>query len=214
MSLVIAEVHLLKPHVPPQRNAGAVRLLPCPADGFPAGGRHRSQADFSLVRLRGLRHHVKHPFRARERRQQEIALLGELIDRRGGLPHEYQIARQAADIGHPVHRHNPAENGHNRIVDIGNADDRRYHRRRKRLCTGPGPAQRLVFGAEGLDIRLLVVKDLYHLLAVHHLFDIAVQISSTGLLSGVIGFAAPAAEADIQKHRRIAHHHDQRQPPV
>ena len=59
-----------------------------------------------------------------------------------------------------------------------------------------------------------MVKDLDHLLAADHLLDVAVHVAQGGLLGGVVGGAAFGAEPDVQEHGRVAHHHDEGQPPV
>ena len=211
----------MEPHVPPQGHQGAVRLLPGPAAGlFGAGsqgdplapGVH--QADPAFVHLGGQAHSLKDALGAGHGRQQEIALLGELVDGHGRLPDKHQIAGQAADVGHAPQGHQAAHHRHNGVVDIGDADHRRHHGGGVALGPGARLAQGLVFGLENAQVGRLVVKDLDHLLAADHLLDVAVDVAQGGLLGGVVGGAALCAEPDIQEHGRIAHHHDQGQLPV
>ena len=59
-----------------------------------------------------------------------------------------------------------------------------------------------------------MVEDLDHLLARHHLFNIAVQITQCPLLLVVVGLASLSAIADIEKHDHIAYRYYQGEPPV
>ena len=59
-----------------------------------------------------------------------------------------------------------------------------------------------------------MVEHLYHFLPAYHLFHIAIQLAQAGLLACEIGLAARPAVADIPKHGRITHHHQQGKPPV
>ena len=59
-----------------------------------------------------------------------------------------------------------------------------------------------------------MVKDLDDLLPADHLLNIAVHIAERGLLGRIEPGAAPGAVPDIEEHRRIAQHHNQRKLPV
>ena len=181
---------------------------------FPAVFVHPHQADAALVYLRLQVHGLEHPLRTGHRRQQEVALLGELIDRGRGLPHKDQVACKAAHVGQPLQRHDAAQHRHNRVVDVGDGDHRRHHRRRIGLRAGASLAQRLVFLVEGFEVCRLVVKNLDHLLPGHHLLDVAVQVAQALLLHGVVGLAALSGKAHIPEHHQIADGDDQRELPV
>ena len=66
-------------------------------------------------------------------------------------------------------------------------------------CGGPH------FLPERSQVGLLVVEDLDHLLPAYHFFNIAIQLTQTGLLlGGIVGAAPFAAEADVKEHGGIA----------
>ncbi len=99
MALVVAEAHIMEAHIPPQRNQCALRLLPGPAAGlFIAGGEGAlflpriDQPDLALVHLGFQAHGLEDALGTRHGRQQEVALLGELVDGHGRLTDEHQIA--------------------------------------------------------------------------------------------------------------------------
>ena len=199
---VVGKVDLFKPHVAAQRRQHTVLLPPGPAvaacvGSFPAVFVHPHQADAALVHLRLQVHGLEHPLRTGHRRQQEVALLGELVDRGRGLPHKDQVACKAAHVGQPLQRHDAAQHRHNRVVDVGDGDHRRDHGGRVALGPGARLAEGLVLLPELPEALRLVVEHLDHLLAGHHLLDEAVQISQAGLLLGVVGLAVGPAEADI-----------------
>ena len=95
---IIAKVHFPKAHVSPQRHQGSVFSAPCPLLLCPIG--FDVNPLFVLFRLLG--HGLEYPLRACQGGQQKISLLGELIDRRGGLPDKHQIAGQASYIRHAL----------------------------------------------------------------------------------------------------------------
>ena len=221
VALVVAEADVVEPHVPPQGDQGAVRLLPGPAARlFPAGGEDAvffpdvHQLDLAFVHLGGQAHGLENPLGARHGRQQQVALLGELVDGQSRLPHKHQIAGQAADVGHPVQHHQAAHHRHDGVVDVGNAHHRRDHGGGVALGAGARLAEDFVLLPEHPQVLGLVVEDLDHFLAADHLFNVAVDVPQGRLLGGVVGGAAAGAEPDVEEHGRIAHHHDQGQPPV
>ena len=59
-----------------------------------------------------------------------------------------------------------------------------------------------------------MVKDLDHLLARDHFLHVGVQLAQAGLLAGVVGAAAPGGVVDVPEHGNVAHHDQQREPPV
>ncbi len=218
---LVAEVHVLKAHIPPQGRQGAVRLLPGPAARlFRAGGQaaaallHVDQDGSALVHLAVLVHDLEDPLRAGQGGQQEVGLLGELVDGHGGLAHKDQIAGQAAHVGGAVDGHDAAQHRHNGVVEIGDGDHRGHHGGRIALGPGARPAQGLVFLPELLQAGPLVVEHLHHLLAGHHLLNVAVQLTQGDLLPGVVFLAPLPAEADVAEHDHIAGRHHQGQPPV
>ena len=208
VSRLVAEVHMLKAHIAPQGNILSRRLMPGPA--LPC----LFQTYGSLINLGGLIHNLKDTLGTCQRSQQEVALLGKLIDGRGGLTHKDQIAGQTARVGHPFQGHNASQDRDNGVVDIRDGHYRRDHGSSIALGSSTCPAQGLVFLVKNLHAGLLVVEDLYHFLSVDHLLDITIQIAQTGLLFGVVSPAAAAAEADVGKHGRITHNHHQGQLPI
>lgn len=84
----------------------------------------------------------------------------------------------------------------------------------KAWAPGSRFSERLVFLPEALHIFFLMVKDLYHLLAVDHFLNIAVQLSQAFLLHGIIGLAPLAAETDVEEHRPIAYSNNKGKLPV
>ena len=218
---VVAEVHVLEPHVAPEGHQRPVRPLPGPQAGlFPAGHQAVSllpdadQIRGAVVHLRRLVHGGKDTLRAGQGRQQQVGLLGELVDGQGRLPDKDQIAGQAPHIGGPLQGHDAAQHRHDGVVDIGDGDHRRDHGGRITLGPGARLAEGLVLLPELPEALRLVVEHLDHLLAGHHLLDEAVQISQAGLLLGVVGLAVGPAEADIAEHGGIPHRHHQGQLPV
>ena len=213
---LIAEVHLLKAHIPPQGRQAAVRPAPRPAAGFFGAGGHGSalllhvdQLHLPLVGLRRLL-----PLRSGQRGQQEVALLGHLVDGHGRLPDKDQIAGQAAHVGHALQRHDAAQHRHKGVIDVGDADHRRNHGGRIALRAGARFPQGLVLLPERPQAFLLVVEHLDHLLPGHHLLDIAVQLPQAVLLLLVIGLAPPPTEADVEEHEDIKHRHDEGKLPI
>ena len=102
----------MEPHIPPQGHQLPVRLLPGPASGLVGAGGQDAvlflrvhQADLTVVRLGGQVHGLKDALGAGHGSQQEVALLGELVDGHGRLPHKDQVTGQAADIGHAGQGH-------------------------------------------------------------------------------------------------------------
>ena len=212
---------MLKPHISAKRDQLPVRLFPCPAfclfsagDQFAVFFLYIHKLNFSVIRLGGLAHRLEDALCTRQRRQQEIALLGELVDWHSGLTHKYQIAGKASHVCLAVYRHNASQNGYNRIVDIGNAHHRWDHRCRVALCACPRFAEAFVFPAERFQVFSLMIEHLDNLLPADHLLDITVQIAQAFLLLLEICLAAFPAVTDIQEHTDIAHNRNDRQPPV
>ena len=206
---LVAEGHVVKADIPPERNFRAVGLAPGPAALLLL-----HQPDLSLVHLRCLVHGLKDPLGAGQGGQEEVALLGELVDGQGRLAHEHQIAGKAAHIGEALHGHIATQGGHDGVVDIGDAHHRRDHGGGIGLGAGARLAQGLVLLPEAAQVLLLVVEHLHHLLSGHHLLNIAVQVAQVGLLLLIVGLAPLSAVPDIEEHGHIAHGHHQRQLPV
>ena len=223
---LIAKVHVMEPHIAAQRHkghVGAAAVAPGPAaacavrrgDQRPAGGfLHGHEVDGALVGLGRFLHGGEDTLGARQRRQQEVALLGELVDGHGGLAHKDQIAGQAAQVGPALHDHKAAQHRDDRIVDIPDADHRRDHGGGVALGAGTGLAQFFVAGGKALQVGLLVVEHLDDLLPGDHFLDIGVEFTQAALLPGVVGAAAAGTEIDIPEHGGIPHQHHQRKLPV
>ena len=170
--------------------------------------------DLALVRLWGKLHHAEHALRAGKRREHEVAELRELVEGHGGLAHEHQVRGKAAHVGLAGDRHSRAEHGDDGVVDVADYDGAGHHGEGVGLRAGPRAAQVLVEAAEAREVRALVVEDLHDLLAGHHLFHIAVQRAERGLLRGEVALGAPAREARVQHHDRIARERHEGEPPV
>ena len=110
--------------------------------------------------------------------------------------------------------HQAAQNGHNRIVEIGNGHNGGHHGGCVALGSRAGPAELVVLLLKFPQAFRLAVEHFYHLLAGRHLLDVAVQVAQAGLLLGVIRFAPLAAEADVEEHDYVAHGCDQGKLPV
>ena len=102
---------MLKTNVARQGDKGVVssffvRHLPGPEAALPAAFAeaairlllHTAQRHGSLIHLRLLVHHFKDALRAGQCGQDEIHLLGALIDRHGALPDIDQVGSQASDV--------------------------------------------------------------------------------------------------------------------
>ena len=142
---------------------------------------------------------IKDPLRAGQSRQQEIALLGKLVDRQRSLPDKHQITGQASHIGHSLQRHNSAQNRHDRIIDIGDADDGGNHCRCIALRSGPCLTQSFVFFLrKPFQIGVLMVEYLDHFLS--RLPSLQCNRPDPPELSCwlcIVRFAAFAAELDV-----------------
>ena len=189
---VVAEGHAIKAHIPPQRHPGTVSLLPSPA-----AVRVPHQVHGAFILLGQLVHDGEHPLGSGQCRQQEVALLGELVDGHGGLTHKHQVAGKAAHVGKPLHGHITAQRRHDGVVDVGDAHHRRDHGSGVSLGAGTSLAQGFVFLLEAAQVFPFVVKDLDHLLTGGHLLDVAVQVAQMGLLLSVVAFAAAGAVPDV-----------------
>ena len=221
----VAKADVVEPHIAGQRlgrHIGAAAVTPGPTAGlFGAFGQgavgvfpHADQLHRALVDLGALFHDRKDTLRARQRRQQKVALLGKLVDGQGCLAHKHQVACQAAQIGPAPHNHQAAHHRNDGVVDVTDTDDSGDHRGGVALGTGAGLAQFFVAGGKGGHVGLLVVKDLDHLLARDHFLHVGVQLAQAGLLAGVVGAAAPGGVVDVPEHGNVAHHDQQREPPV
>ena len=126
---LVAEGHVLKAHIPPQgdrRLRMPQRPLSPQAQARPPARVHQ-RGTCALVHLRRLVHGLKDPLGAGQGGQEEVALLGELVDGQGRLAHKHQIAGKAAHVGQALHGHHAAQHGHDGVVDIGDAHHRRDH---------------------------------------------------------------------------------------
>src|SRR5699024_5738403 len=105
----VAEGYVVETHVALQGNKRRFRsggISPCPEFGMFFAGResavavfpHIDKFDGSFVRLRFLFHGVKNTLRSGESCQEEISLLGKLIDRHCGLADKYQVDRKSTRI--------------------------------------------------------------------------------------------------------------------
>ena len=206
LAVLIAKIHIFKANIAPERGACAVFAQPVPALAVLG----LNQTHRSVVNLRLLAHDPEHALRAGQRRQQEVGLLGKLVDGHGRLTHKHQIAGQATHIGQPAQGQQTTEHSHDCIIDVGNGDDGRNHCGGIALGALAGFAQGLVADVELLEGRILVVKDLDHFLPGDHFFYIAVQLAPAFLLDAIKRLAAFAAVTDVEEHRRITHHHNQR----
>ena len=97
----------MEPHIAAQWLQRYVRvggITPGPAAGDLGAGSqgavgvltHVHQLYRALVNFGRLLHGGKNTLGTGQRRQQEVALLGKLVDGQGGLAHKHQIAGQAA----------------------------------------------------------------------------------------------------------------------
>ena len=170
--------------------------------------------DLALVHLGRKLHNGKHALRAGKRREHEVAELRELVEGHGGLAHEHQVRGEAAHVGLAGDRHHRAEHGDGGVVDVADHDGAGHHGEGVGLRAGPRAAQVLVEAAEAGEVRALVVEDLHDLLAGHHLFHVAVQRAERGLLRGEVALGAPAREARVQHHDRVARERHEGEPPV
>ena len=221
----IAKADVVEPHVAVQRlerDVGAAAVTPGPAARAPGalGQRtvvvfpHADQLHRALVDLRLFLHDREDTLRARQRRQQEVALLGQLVDGQRRLAHKDQIAGQAAEVGPAPHDHEAADHRNDRVVQVTDADDGGNHRGGVALRAGAGLAQLFVAGGKGGHVGLLVVEHLDDLLPGDHLLHVGVQLTEAGLLARIKGAAALCRVVDIPEHGNIANDDQQREPPV
>ena len=168
----------------------------------------------AVVHLGRLMHHGEHALRAGKRREQEVRLLGELVDGHGRLPHEHEVAREHAHVRPAVDGHPAAEHRHDRVVHVADGHDRGHHRGRIRLRARARHAQALVLLAEGEKVGVLVVEHLHDLLPAEHLLDVPVELAEHPLLPLVERAALLRGVPDVGEHADIAQHHDERELPV
>ena len=183
-------------------------------EGTVGGLPHRDKIHRACIHLGVLLHGGEDTLGTGQGGQQEVALLGELVDGHGGLAHKDQIAGQAAQVGPALHDHEASQHRDDRVVDIPDTDHRRDHGGGVALGAGAGLAQFFVAGGKALQVGLLVVEHLDHLLAGDHLLNVGVQFAQAALLPGVERPAVFGAEVNIPEHGGVAHHHQQRQLPV
>ena len=177
-------------------------------------GAYPYQSDVPLVHLRGFVHQVEDSLCAGQGAQQEVALLGQLVQRHGALTHKHQVGAQAAQIAVAGQHEQAAHAGCHRVVHIGKAYHRGHHHARIAGGGGARFAQGFVQQAEPLKILRLMVEHLFHLLTGHHLLHKAVQFAKVLLLLGEIVFAALAAVENKGGHGRQKRNHDQGKPGV
>ena len=218
---VIAEVHVLKPHVAPQLRQGAVGLLPGPVAGAAVRLRqgiavlqHPHQGGAALIRLGVGVHHGKNALRAGYGGQQGVHLLADLAHRLGHLLDIQQVRAQGADIEHTGDGQQAAHAAGDGVVDAGEVAHGRHHGPGIGLGHGGGVAIGAVAGGELVQGLLLMVKDLDDLLTLDHLLNVAVETAQGRLLLLEAGAAAAAHALHHQEHQPQEHEGDQRQRPV
>lgn len=108
----------------------------------------------------------------------------------------------------------PPTHAENRIVKIGKADDCRHHHARigQRLCRCL--PQRFISPAELFEILILVVKNLFHLLASHHFFHKAVDASQMLLLGQIVFFTPLSVKLDEKEHQQQKADDNQGKPEI
>ena len=195
---------------------------PCPEAGTFLAGDQSAPAVFadvdkldgSFIGFRRDLHSVEDPFRSGQSRQEEISLLGKLIDGHGGLAGKDKITCQTSDVRQAEDHHDSSYHGDYCIINIRNAYYCRDHGGGVPLGALAGFLQIPVFFREFLQIFFFVVKDLYHLLARHHFFNISVQFAEISLVAVKIKFAFSGTVADIKKHSPISQDNEKGKSPV
>ena len=218
---LVAEVHVLEPDVPAQGAQLAFGTAPGPFAGlaaglaqFTAGLLDAHEDGPALVRFRPLIQDLENALGPGEGGEKEVRLLRELVYRRRRLADEHQVTGETARVRHAAQCHDAAQDGHDGVINIRDADHGGDHRRGVALRAGTREPERLVFLLELGHGSVLVVKDLHDLLAVDELLNVAVQLSEAGLLTVVVHLAPLPAEADVEKHRGVADGDDEGEPPV
>ena len=172
------------------------------------------QAHDALVHLGLHAHHGEDALRAGQRREQEVALLRELVERRRCLAHEDEVARERPHVHRPAHGEQRAHDGDDGVVDVAHAHGHRHHRGRVGLRRRPRLAQALVEPAEAREVGGLVVEDLHDLLPRDHLLHVAVEPAQLVLLAREEPPAAPAREPNVERDGGVARHRNEREAPV
>ena len=208
--LVVAEDHMVEPHVSPKGDQGAVGLQPGPGVGVPVNPgkgpglvlRRPDQADLALVGLGGGFHNFKDALRTGHGGEDGVYLLGYLGDGLAHLAGVLEEGRQAPQVAVPNGQKAPHAAGDG-VVDIVQVPHGGHHHAGEDL----GPGGRVPVGLVApLEARLglrLVVEDLDDLLALNHLLDIAVDLPQGLLLAGkVTAGAGPDGLNHPQHHRQ------------
>ena len=219
----VAKNHVMEAHIPPQQSQRMIpRILPGPASGFADAFFYgtlgsllcRSENHMALIFLRLFLHHAEDPLRPGHGGQHKVGLLSKLIDGHSRLADKDQIAGQAAYIRQAVDGHDPADDGYQGIINIGNTHHHGNHGAGEAHCFDAGLPQLFVSVPEGFQIGGFVVEDLHHFLTGDHLLHVAVQLSQMFLLLVKIVFALFGTVADVQEHGRVPQNHQKGQPPV
>ena len=77
-----------------------------------------AKGDLAFINLRFLIHHLKDPLRAGEGGQEEVDLLGKLVDGHGALAHVHQIGSHRSQIRQPGKGEEPSHAGGDGVVYI------------------------------------------------------------------------------------------------
>ncbi len=193
----IAEIHVVEHHPALERLIGGgvlglVVMLPRPDAGAPrAFGERAVRPRFGVHQLHIARvgfgrfvHHCKYTLRAGQRHNDGIELLRDLRNRlikafvelqKRGKPAQ----RKAADAKDGKQR---ARNGRERIADVAEVAHHGHQDIRKAVGVVGAVEQLVVQRVKARGVFRFAAKHLYHLLALHHLFNVAVHRAQAALL--------------------------------
>ncbi len=224
LALFIAEIDIEEPDIAAQLCVGGIAVRPgdLPGPVMGAGGRFGDRAvggnlgvdqgDIAVVLLRRLIEKRKDPLCTGQRHDDEVELLGDLADglveglaqlqKRDDGAEGHHIDAEQGDIGDAAQCNDGAHDGENDILQVAQI----HHDGHQNIAVGVGAggvlAQVLIDPVKALLGLFLMAEDLDDLLAVHHLFNVAVDSADGPLLGAKIAGAVAGDMPHCQKNQR------------
>ena len=215
LALLISKVHMVKAHIARQLHIleGTVllRYLPGPQVGMLVGlmegtilvEGHIHQSHGAVVLLGRLIHQIKDTLGAGQSHDHRVELLGDLADGVGqalGQLEEGSDDAQGDAGANAAEGQSTAGHGDDDILGIADIDQDGHEDVGVLIGLVGALKEGVVYLIKALLGLLLMAKDLDYLLAVDHLFNIAVQIAQLHLLANEVAAAAAGQEPGHQQH--------------
>ena len=171
---------------------------------------HVHQGNHAVILLGGLIHQIEDSLCARQCHDHRVELLGDLADGVGealGQLEEGGNGTQSNAGVNTAQSQRTAGHGHDHVLDVADVDQNGHEDVGVLVGLVGALTQGIVHPVEARLGLFLVAEYLNHLLAVDHLFDIAVQITQLHLLLDEVAAAAAGQEAGHTEHDEDAHNH-------